>query len=85
MEVKPTIIRALKAFVTGYIILSLFYSAHHLYSVYRGPSTSPTIAPSAKAVIDISTSLKNGEYGPQRVKWTNPEGRTTGSVVEEAP
>jgi hypothetical protein len=76
MEVKPTIIRAFKALVTGYIILSLFYSAHHLFSVYRGSSTpaAPSASLSTKASIDIYSSLKKGQYGPQRVKWTNPEG-----------
>jgi hypothetical protein len=79
MELKPTIIRALKTLVTGYVIISLFYSAYHLFSVYRGSSPPPANPPS-KAVINISSSLKNGEWGPQRVKWTNPEGMTVACV-----
>ncbi|KAG2178767.1 hypothetical protein INT43_001613 [Umbelopsis isabellina] len=76
MELKPPVKKALKAFVTGYIVISLFYSAYHLFSVYRGSPATPTPTASAKAVINISASLKNGTWGPQRVKWTNPEGVT---------
>lgn len=74
MELKPPVKKALKAFITGYIVISLFYSAYHLFSVYRGTPAAPTPTASAKAVINISASLKNGTWGPQRVKWTNPEG-----------
>ncbi|KAL1914991.1 uncharacterized protein VTP21DRAFT_7696 [Calcarisporiella thermophila] len=74
-ELVKSASKLLKYVFIGYLVISLLYTAHHLFELYRGePRLKPKpIPPNPKELLAIPQS-------PQQLKWSNSLG-----VTEDMP